>query len=267
MTGETSKSRVRRALDFALKKNSIPVHSAQVDIYKTAMFTTLGECAYFQHDCPDFGSMGDNVQITGRVIAASSSTVTIDGKFKKNMAGGTTYDIMFVTKDNTILTREITSVTESGDYSIVEFTPAITADDKVTKDDVWAVGVQDVVAKLFDIVEIEVSDDLYCTLKLVEYDDDIYELETAYEEATWFAILYLRFMIVSPFHGKGFEQIGLTFYKSIFNTTFNFSDKYLVFDRITSFYYKSPINHVTDLDFLVDEIMIYAYYIISSDKS
>jgi hypothetical protein len=184
MTGETSDSRVLRAIDFALKKNSIPIHSAWCDVYKTAMFTTLGECAYFQHDCPDFGSMGDNVQICGRVIAASSSSVKIVGRFKKNMAGGTTYDIMFVTKDNTILTREITLVTESGDISIVEFTPAITGDDRLTKDDIWAVGVQDVVAKQFDIAEIETGNDLYCSLKLVEYSDDIYELETAYEEAT-----------------------------------------------------------------------------------
>ena len=170
--GTTSPSQAWRIGQYTLLCNQYLKRTIKFEASIDAIACTIGDVINFQHDVPRWGLAG------GRLVSATVNTVTIDTTL--SLAAGT-YTIMIrysavdadgadllVTKD-IILSQavETNAFTVSTPFSII---PALY--------DVYAFGGHDIEVKPFRVIDIEQSQDLDFIIHAMEYDENIYSVDT-----------------------------------------------------------------------------------------
>ncbi len=180
--GSTSERQTRSEIDYRVRRNKYVKRAFSGEVYVDALRSVVGDCVWCQCNRPRWNKLGKDVSGSGRVISGTTTTVVIDTDITDGIDGGTTYGIMFRLQDtDVIVTREITDI----DGREITFTPALDpGEGEVLKaGDIWVVGEENIVAKKFEIVQIDLNDDDTRKVGFVEYIDEVNQEEPAYEEA------------------------------------------------------------------------------------
>jgi len=153
---------------FFLKQNELLKRTIKFDADVDAITCTIGDVIYFQHDVPQWGVCG------GRVVSSTNNTVTLDQSV--TLSGSpTTYSIMVWLSDDTLVTKTV-------DNSVPGATTTLTISGTWTTNpseyDRFAFGESDNTAKAFRVIEISRTSDLKCTIRAIEYDADVYDVDS-----------------------------------------------------------------------------------------
>lgn len=178
LTGCTDRDQAWREGKYRLRLNNLcctASWTADVD----AIVSSLGQVVLVQHDVPAWG-------VGGRLVAATADAVTLDNPVE--LESGKTYQMMIRLADDTLVTKTVSGVAESG--AVV--TVSIPFDTPPGAGDIYSFGEVSKVAKPFKLVDIKRSGDLKYTLTGLEYSEAVYsEAGTAPEiEYSYLAPLF-----------------------------------------------------------------------------
>lgn len=178
--GLTKQSQAWRAGMYRLAQNQLLKRILDFNVDIDAIACTVGDVINIQHDVPNWGMIGSGSEAYnagGRIVSTdlegANHKVTIDCNLAAALDPGKTYEIMVRLSDDTIETKTITGIVEivvtiSGTFT---GTPA--------KDDVWAIGEQNLVTKPYRILNLERAGDQRCKITAIEYDAAVYANDAA----------------------------------------------------------------------------------------
>ena len=161
--GVTRAAEASREALFRCLANKHLTQSISFETGIEAVACEPGDVIEVQHAVPAWG-------IGGRMASAGTST-TANLSEMVTLAVGSTYEIMIRHVDDSIETRTIVSA--AGDYWAVTVSPAF--DTTPAADEVYAIGVEDILTKAFQVVKIDRSSDLECKIEAIEYNADIFD--------------------------------------------------------------------------------------------
>ena len=176
--GITSARQAESYGDHKLLQNQLLKRVCQFRIGIEALFCTVGDCVYVQHDVPNWGEIGDRNKKYGgggRVESATNVTnaiVTVDRElsFQPGIGGSIVYEMMVRMEDDTIEVKEITAYNDA--------TRAVTIDGVFTRHpkegDVWIIGKQNLVDKLFTVLATEITSEQEVSISAIDYNELMY---------------------------------------------------------------------------------------------
>lgn len=166
MFGLTKPSEVWRAGQRLLAYNQYLERVVAFMAFADAIASTVGDVVLVQHDVPQWGFVG------GRVVSATSNTVTIDKEVV--IEASKTYMIVIRLSDDTRASKTITN--SPGTYSTLTLATAFTT--IPSKYDIYSFGEQNIETKPFRITDIQPSQDLQFKISAIEYNATIYNTDT-----------------------------------------------------------------------------------------
>lgn len=173
--GITDSVMAENAGNFRLLQNQLLKRTLEFEVDIDALACIVGDVIYVQHDVPNWGRIGSGDQAYnagGRIASAdqegANHKVTIDCNLEAALDPGKTYEIMVRLSDDTIETKTITSIVEN----VVTISGTFTG--TLLKDDVWAIGEQNLVAELYRIINLERAGDQQCKIMTIEYNSAVY---------------------------------------------------------------------------------------------
>ena len=147
---------------LATTQNLLRVVTVQMDVDSIAF--TLGDVINVQHDVPMWG-------FGGRIVAATSSTVTLDQEV--TLTAGTTYSIMVRLLDNTLVERVISD--PAGTYTTLTVTTPFST--LPSQYDPYAFGPVDTLVKPMRVNGIDPAGDLKRKITLTDYNETVWNTD------------------------------------------------------------------------------------------
>lgn len=147
---------------LATTQNLLRVVTVQMDVDSIAF--TLGDVINMQHDVPMWG-------FGGRIVAATSSTVTLDQEV--TLTAGTTYSIMVRLLDNTLVERVISN--PAGSYTTLTVSTPFSA--IPSQYDPYAFGPIDTLVKPMRVNGIDPAGDLKRKITLTDYNATVWNAD------------------------------------------------------------------------------------------
>ncbi|MFA5398609.1 MAG: host specificity factor TipJ family phage tail protein, partial [Methanogenium sp.] len=166
LIGCTKPSEAWRAAKYRALCNQYLLRSIEFDVDIDAIACSVGDIVRVQHDVPQWG-------YGGRVVSATTDSVTIDQTV--TIAAGSSYEIVVRLSDDTVVERTVTNV--AGDHTVL--TVSTPFDTTPAQFDVYAFGVVDVSYKPYRIVGMRRKTDLIIGIQAVEYNPNIYTVDSA----------------------------------------------------------------------------------------
>lgn len=170
LIGCTSSSQAWRTAQFQLLQNEYVKRIIEFQANVEAVAITIGDVFYFSHDVPQWGL------VSGSIKSASNSPYSFALADDKTLTieSGKTYGVMVRLNDDTIVTKTITN--SAGTYN--SFTVSTAWTTLPNEYDKVSIGELNTESKPFRAIEVSRDADLVCTIKAVEYDDNIYSVDT-----------------------------------------------------------------------------------------
>jgi len=167
LLGTTSWSQAWRSGQFFLLSNQYLKRKIKFDADVDAIACEMGDVINFQHDVPSWGLAG------GLIVSATTSSITLDQEV--TIEAGKTYSILVRRSDSdTVITKVISNT--PGEYSVLNVTTNFT--DVPEVDDIYAFGESTIAVKPLRVLTIEQSSDSQVVLNCIEYDSNIYTVDT-----------------------------------------------------------------------------------------
>jgi len=166
LIGCTKPSEAWRAAKYRALCNQYLLRSIEFDVDIDAIACSVGDIVRVQHDVPQWG-------YGGRVVSATTDSVTIDQTV--TIAAGSSYEIVVRLSDDTVVERTVTNA--AGDHTVL--TVSTPFDTAPAQFDVYAFGVVDVSYKPYRIVGMRRKTDLIIGIQAVEYNSNIYTVDSA----------------------------------------------------------------------------------------
>lgn len=168
--GVTSPEQAWREAMFRLYQNQYVERTIEFEADVDAIACTVGDCIYFAHEVPQWG-------YSGRIVSATSNTVTLDREV--TIEAATDYEIMIRLTDDTLVTKTLTEMKNNpGDYSVLTLNDGDTFSETPVQYDVYTFGQIDVSKKIFRIIDMSRSQDLRRVITAVEYTENIYNIDS-----------------------------------------------------------------------------------------
>jgi len=158
--GITRRAQAYREALFLLNINRYLKRTIKFEASIDAIACEVGDIINFQHDVPSWGA-------GGRVVSATASSITFDQPI---VIGAGTYKVRV--RHNSDVEEEQTVTDGAGTYTTVNISGSWTTIPKA--DELYAIGVENILVKPFRIVEIRTASDLTRKITAIEYNANIY---------------------------------------------------------------------------------------------
>ena len=165
LPGCTSKTMASYYGRFLLNCNQYLSRNITFETGSDCIASTIGDVVGIQHDVPQWGLAG------GRVVSATSNTVTLDREVACEV--GTNYAIIVRKDSDDTLQEEDLANPGTGDFSTFTLSSG-TWTSTPTADDVYSMGVQNLVVKDYRVTGISRGQDLNCKVTALEYRSEVY---------------------------------------------------------------------------------------------
>jgi len=164
--GITRASQAWRLAKYMTLCNRYQRRTIEFEVSWDAMRVRIGTIIKFSHDVPRWGLCD------GNIVSATANTVTLDQSV--TLESGKSYSILIRVQDDTLATKAITS--PAGTYTTLSISGTFTTIPDA--DSPYALGETDVEAKPFRIIAIEGTQDITFKITAIEYDENIYTVDT-----------------------------------------------------------------------------------------
>jgi len=166
--GITKPSEAWRAGMYRLACNQYLTRTIEFEADIDAIACTIGDVILVQHDVPQWG-------YGGRIVSATTDTVVLDKKI--SVEADKTYAIMVRLSDDTIVERTLVTPATSGEYDTFTLATPFDADKIPQQFDIYAFGEVEKITKPFRVIEIAKSQEQKVTIKALEYNESIYNVD------------------------------------------------------------------------------------------
>lgn len=173
--GVSRKSQAYREAIFQLAHNERQIQFAELQADIDALVCEYGDVVGVAHTVAQIGTA------SGRIVSADRESVTLDCEVP--VLSKYAYQIMIQRSSDDSLLKKDVVVAADGAYTTFRFCEPLTDEEAIPQQhDVYCFGEQEKTVKPFRVIGITRSGDLKVTLKLAEYDEALYALDTDYAD-------------------------------------------------------------------------------------